>query len=382
MRTSFRLGRIAGIEVGAHWSLLVIAAVLVWSLAVGVLPEIDPGHAPVAYWLVALGAIVLFYAALVAHEFGHSMVARRHGVEVERITLWLFGGVAQLGSESATPGDELRIAAAGPAVSFGLGIGFGVIAVVVVAVGGDSLLATGFVWLAQVNILLALFNLLPAFPLDGGRVLRAWLWRRGGDRIAATTTAAGVAVVCAYGLIGLGFAAALFGLGLSGVWFVLLGWFLLGAARAEAEGVVRQELLARVTVGEIMSADPVTVPASTSVADLIDRYVLGSRYSAFPVVDERGAPVGLVTLERVRRVPAASWPTTTVGEAAHPLTEVPQTRRSEPVIDLLPRLAAPAPGRALVLDGTRLVGIVSTTDVTRALTTRRLGRRLPARPAG
>jgi Zn-dependent protease/CBS domain-containing protein len=370
-KASFHLARVAGIDVDAHWSLFLIAGLLVWTLAAGLLPEIDPGHPVVAYWVVAVVAIVVFYGSLVAHELAHATVARRQGVVVQRITLWLFGGVAQLGSESGGPRDELRMAVAGPATSLALGVGFVGAGVLADAVGVWSLAVTALLWLGQINLVLGVFNLLPAFPLDGGRVLRAWLWHRRGDRIGATVTAARIGVGCAYGLVGLGVLGVVAGLGIGGLWFVLLGWFLLGAARREEDAVTQQELLGGVTVGTIMSPDPVVVPATTTVADLVDRYVLGRRHSSYPVVDRTGTAVGLMTLDRIRGVPLVARDHVTVGGVAIPLAEVPVTDAAEPVLELLPRLAASEGGRALVLHDGRLVGIVSMTDVTRAVVARR-----------
>jgi Zn-dependent protease/CBS domain-containing protein len=373
-RSSFPLGRVGGIRVDAHWSLLPIAALLVWSLGAALLPEVDPGHPGLAYGIVAVVAVGVFYASLVAHELAHATVARHQGVAVERITLWLFGGVAQLGGDTSRPGDELRMAIAGPATSLALGVGFLATGVLADAVGVWSLPVTALLWLGQINLVLGLFNLLPAFPLDGGRVLRAWLWRRRGDRVAATITAARVAVGCAWGLVGLGVLGVLAGLGIGGLWFVLLGWFLLTAARREEEGVTQQEALTGLTVAQIMSPHPVVVPASTSVADLVDRYVLGFRHSSYPVVDEHGMPVGLMTLDRIRGVAAAARGGTTVGRAAIPLADVPCAAPADAVLEVLPRMAASEGGRALVLEAGRLAGIVSMTDVTRAVVSRRLAR--------
>jgi Zn-dependent protease len=376
------LARVGGIDVEAHWSLLLIAALLVWSLAGGLLPEIDPGHPVPAYWAVAVVAIVVFYASLVAHELAHATVARRQGVVVQRITLWLFGGVAQLGSESGGPRDELRMAVAGPVTSLALGVGFIAAGVLAGAVGTWSLAVTALLWLGQINLVLGVFNLLPAFPLDGGRVLRAWLWQRRGDHLGATVTAARIGVGCAYGLVGLGVLAAVAGLGIGGLWFVLLGWFLLGAARREEDAVTQRELLGGVTVGAVMSPDPVVVPATTTVTDLVDRYVLGRRHSSYPVVDSTGMPVGLMTLDRIRAVPPAVRDEVPVAGVAIPLAEVPVADPGEPVLDLLPRLAGSEGGRALVVRLGRLVGIVSMTDVTRAVVTRRAVRGRVGGPGG
>ena len=207
MDPTVRLGRVAGVEIGAHWSLAIVFVLIVWTLADQILPDMVPGETFTAYWLVALFAALLFYCSLLAHEMGHALVARRLGVKVEGITLWIFGGVARLGGDAATAGAEARIAIAGPIVSLVLAVAFSLTTLGLDAAGGPSLVEAGSFWLALSNTMLLLFNLVPAFPLDGGRIFRAWLWRRRGDRYSATATAALLGRVCSFGLIGLGLLA-------------------------------------------------------------------------------------------------------------------------------------------------------------------------------
>ena len=178
MTASLRFGRVAGIPVGASWSALLIALLIAWSLGGQLLPAQVPGLAPAAYWLAGAAGAGLFLGSLLAHEIGHALVARRAGLRVRGITLWLLGGVAQLEDEPASPGDELRVAIVGPAVSLALAVGFGLAAVALSVAGGPALAGVVVAWLALANAVLAVFNLLPAAPLDGGRVLRGLLWRR------------------------------------------------------------------------------------------------------------------------------------------------------------------------------------------------------------
>jgi Zn-dependent protease/CBS domain-containing protein len=294
-------------------------------------------------------------------------MARRLGVHVEGITLWLFGGVAKLSGEAATPAAELKVALVGPAISVAAGIAFGAVALVLDPLGAPDLAVAVPAWLARINVILAVFNLVPAYPLDGGRVLQAVLWRRTGDRLGATLTAARAGGTFGYVLIGLGLLQMTAGASIGGLWFVFLGWFLLLAARAEASSVATRELLSGVQVCDVMSPDPVVVPATTTVSDLLERYALQYRFTAFPLVDETGDLAGLITLSRLKSVPPASRRSTTAVRVACPLSEVPQGRPDEPMLDLLARMASCADGRALVLDGGRLVGIVSPTDVARVL---------------
>src|SRR6267143_1437565 len=233
MTASVRLGRVAGIGVRLHWSLAIAFVLIVWSLAGQVLPEVVPDQPPPAYWLVSVLAALLFYASLLSHEMGHALVARRLGVKVDGITLWIFGGVARLTGDASSPGTEARIAIAGPLVSLALAILFGGATFALDVTAGPPLVEVGCAWLAGSNALLLLFNLIPAFPLDGGRLLRAWMWRRSGDRYRATSSAAPLGRICAILMIALGLASLFLQGALTGLWLVLLGWFLFSAARSE-----------------------------------------------------------------------------------------------------------------------------------------------------
>jgi Zn-dependent protease len=365
---SVQLGRLAGIRIGAHWSLLVIFVLLTWSLAAGQLPA-AAGRQPVAaYWTAAVVASLLFFGSLLGHEMAHALVARRLGIEIEGITLWLFGGVARLRAEAGGPGAELRIAAAGPAFSAAVVVLFLAVAAGLRALGAPALAVAAASWLGVINALLAAFNLLPAFPLDGGRVLRAVLWMRGRDLRRATVLAARTGAVLSYAMIGVGIVFFFAGDVFNGVWFAFLGWFLLSAARAEEEGTVIRHSLAGLRVADAMTPDPFVAPGWITVDALIHDYVLKHRHSTYPVRDFDGLPQGLVTLDRLRRVPPDGRRTTRVADVAHPLAEVVTASPSEPLADLVQRLPESAGGRALVFDRDgRLVGIVSPADVARAL---------------
>lgn len=365
MNESFRLGRIAGIPVGVNWSVLVILWLLAWSLAVGYLPTTEPGYEPLEYWLVGIAAAVVFLASLLAHEMGHALVAIRSGVGVHGITLWLFGGVSKLDSEATTPQAELRIALMGPAVSLGIAAVAGAGAVALAAVDAPGLAVAAFVWLATINVVLGVFNLMPAAPLDGGRVLKAILWRRRGDHLSATLSAADAGRVFGFVLIGLGILQAAAGAAVAGLWMVFLGWFLLSAAKAEQTQAVVMEGLAGVRVRQIMTSTPFVVDGRLSVRRLLDEVVMQHRCSGFPVVDEDGRVLGLLTLARVKDLPHDRRDTTTVAQVATPLADVVRSTPDEMVVDLLPRMGASSDARALVFDGGELSGIVTPTDVLR-----------------
>jgi Zn-dependent protease len=373
MNETIRLGRIRGIRVGANWSVLVIGWLLVWALADTTLPEEAPGAADIWYWVAAVLAVIVFWAGLLAHELAHALVATRHDVEVDGITLWLFGGVSRLRGDAATPSAELRIALAGPATSLAIAALFGATAGALALLGFSDLVVATLAWLALINALLAIFNLMPAAPLDGGRVLHAIVWRRSGSRVRATEVATGSGTVFGYGLVGLG--VILLGSGnLMGVWFAFLGWFLLNAARAEATHVLVHEALAEFRVRDVMTGDPVTVPADITIEDLLHEHLLRQRWSAYPVVDAAGDVTGLITLQQVKSVHPGRRSELRAADVAWPAADVPSAAPDEPLIDLVDRVArgAAGDGRALVFTGGRLCGIVSPTDLQRALEMARL----------
>lgn len=368
MHESIRLGTVRGIAIGLNWSVLAIAALIAWGLAEGVLPEVAPGYGDGTYWLVAVAAVVLFFASLLAHELGHSIVAQGQGVVVEGITLWLFGGVAKLRNEAGTHRAELKIAAAGPAVSVALALGFGGLALVADGLGAPEIVVEASAWLALINGILAVFNLAPAAPLDGGRILHALVWRLTGDRNRATRVSTGAGRVFGYFLVGLGIFLLLGGY-LGGAWLALVGWFVISAASAEATHALLKGALAGVRIRDVMTPDPVTVPARLPADVLLDDVFLRHHCSAFPVVDDGGRPVGLVTLRRFRALPPDARGRVTAGEVAVPLDEVIIAHPHEALVDVLERSAGrtgAGDGRMLVFDDGRLVGIVSPTDVNRA----------------
>jgi len=367
MNESLRLGRIAGVAIGINWSVLVIFTLITVGLAAGRFPILQPDLEPVAYAAAGLAAGIAFFLSLLAHELSHAIVARRNGVGVDGITLWLFGGVARLTGEADDPGADFRIAAVGPAVSVALGVVFLVLAGLADAIGLAPLAVEVVVWLGIINIVLAVFNLVPAAPLDGGRILRAALWRRSGDRVAAAVTAARAGRSFGWLLIIGGFAIFVLGAGLGGLWIVFLGWFLINAARMEEEQAVMGGALSGVRVADVMTPDPTTAPDDLSVEQFIEHYVFRHRHSTFPLVDRMGRPTGLVTLRRVKEVPAERRPSMRIGDLACPMDELAIARPDEPLEELLPRMASCADGRSLVMDGPQLVGIVSPTDVMRRL---------------
>ncbi|MDT0468799.1 site-2 protease family protein [Streptomyces gibsoniae] len=368
MRATFTLGRIAGVRIGVHWSVLLIFGIIAFGLAQGHFPHVYPGHTPLVYWAAGLGTAVVFFASLLAHELAHAVVARRNGVVVDDIVLWLLGGVARLKSEASTPAAELRIAGVGPLVSLLLGGLFLLGTWLLALASAPRLLVEVVAWLAGINLLLAVFNALPAAPLDGGRLLRAFLWWRTGDRLRATAGATAAGRGLGWLLMVLGLVVFMRGGGFGGLWLALIGWFLIAAATAEGRQAQLRSVLAGVPVRDAMTRDPLTVPAVLTVADMLADPRYRYRHSAFPVTGADGAPAGLVTLDSARRVPLEEQGTVTVGEVMVPLSRTSVAGPDDSLADLLPRMEPGAERRVLVMDEGRLVGILSLSDISRTVT--------------
>jgi len=365
MKQSLRLGTFSGIAVGVNWSVFLILALLTVEVAEAVLPA-RPGHANAADWVAGVTGALVLLGSLLAHEVSHAVVARHNGVRVRSITLFVFGGVAQLEGEAHTAGADFRIAAIGPTTSLVVALMFGATEAVVVAGGGRGLPVALLAWLWEINLLLAVFNLIPAAPLDGGRILRAALWRHWGERVRASIAAARTGQGFATGLIVLGLVGVLY-VGITGLWAALIGMFLYSAARAEEQYASVKGALANVTVGSIMTRNPPAVSNQASVDDLITRYLLPQRGDAVAVTDARGWLAGVVTADTARAVPPHRRAFTALAEIALPLTAVPVARPDEPMSAVLDRMTSAGGHPVLVLDAeNRLAGILSAGDVERA----------------
>jgi Zn-dependent protease/CBS domain-containing protein len=373
MKDTFTLGRIFGIKVGVNWSVLVILALIAGGLAGTALPHEDPGHEHSVYWAYGVATAVVFLACLLAHEISHALVARRAGLEVEGITLWLLGGVAKIKGDAPGPAAELRIAGVGPLVSLLLGLFFAGSAGVARMADAPRLLVDSAAWLGGINVLLAVFNTIPAAPLDGGRLLRAFLWWRTGDRRRATIAATASGRFFGWMLVFFGVFQTLGTGNIGGLWLALIGWFLVGASTAEGQQAQVRSALAGVSVRQIMTPDPVTAPASITVERFVDGDLFRLRHSAFPLTAGDPTPIGVITLSRIRRVPPAERATTRLRDVMFPLDQVATAGPDEPVADVLARLNGGSENRVLVLDGGRLVGIVSPSDISRAIQWMALG---------
>lgn len=356
MKATFPLGRVAGLRIGAHWSVLVIGLVLALGLA-GRFPDAYPGRPSWQYWITGLLGAVVFLLSLLAHKLSHALVARRNGVDVDDITLWLLGCIARLRSEAPTPGAEVRIAGVGPLVSLSLGVLFGVLAGLFGALHGAGLVVGTLVWLAGIN-------LLPAPPLDGGRLLRALVWQKTGNPLRATAVATGAGRVLGRVLIGVGLYLVLFGAFFSGFWLAVVGWFLIAMASAEGGRAKLRELLSGIPVRQAMGPDPVTVPASLTVARFLAAPEYRYRHSAFPVVDTEQHPVGLVNVKTAAGIPEVERdsPVTSV---MIPIEDIPTPHPDDPLARVLPAPDSSPAHRALAVKNDRGPGTVTSSDISR-----------------
>ncbi|MGP3921129.1 site-2 protease family protein [Nonomuraea sp. 10N515B] len=376
MTSSFRFLRIKGIAIGAHWSWLLIAALVVWSLAGWVFPTAYPGLPGEAYLAMAAVAAVLFFGSVLLHELGHALVAEREGVEIKEITLWLLGGVAHLRGKPESPRAEFRVAIAGPVITLALAAAFYGLTWAGEFLGWPATVVAVTDYLAVINVLLLVFNLLPALPLDGGRVLRAALWAWGGRFLQATQWAAGAGKAFGFVLMGLGLVSSFAGAGFGGLWFVLLGWFLAQAAQAEADDALTRQSLRGLHVRDVMRTDPVTVPPDVTVDGFLAT-AAHARFSTFPVVDQDRL-IGLVSLRQAAGVAPGQRMSRTVADIMLPADQMPVVSPDDEIVSTLDTLRANN-HRAVVMEDGRVAGMVSGSDLAHAMQVRLL-RGLPEEP--
>jgi Zn-dependent protease/CBS domain-containing protein len=368
MGGGWKVGRLAGIEISIHPSWLVIAFLVTYSLAAAAFPRQFPGWDGGLYWLVAGATAALFFASVLAHELSHALVARRFGLKVEGITLFIFGGATSIDSDSRTPREEALIALAGPATSIAIGV-----ALVTADLAIDQPQLEALVgWLGFINILLGLFNLIPGFPMDGGRVLRAIIWKVRGDRLAATRNAAVVGRLLAYGLIGLGVYVALSVDIFSGVWLALIGWFLSNAAEATAAQAGVERSLTGVRVRDALEHEPPSVAPNETVADFVNGRLLRGEDRAFLVRHDDGGLAGIVTLTDVRRLPRDEWEAARVTDVMTRYDELAMIGPDAQLTEALKLLQEREVGQLPVVehDGRRPIGMVSRAGILRLLETR------------
>ncbi|MDQ4142537.1 MAG: CBS domain-containing protein [Actinomycetota bacterium] len=362
---SFRLLTVRGISIGAHWSWLLVFALVAWSLSSQLFPRTIPGLSDRSYLLMGVASAVIFFGSILLHELGHAFRAIKEGMKVGDITLWLFGGVARFEGMFPSAGAEFRIAIAGPVVSLVLSILFAVAAAAGQALDLPQQVIGVSEYLARINAIVLAFNMVPALPLDGGRVLRAWLWHHQQSFTAATLSAAKAGKAFAYVLMAIGFLGFFSNAFVGGIWFIFLGFFLLQAATAEAQFVVLRRAFRSFRVRDLMTENPVVASPDWSVADFLGRFINVKGHSNYPVSDD-GRLLGLISLRLAGSVAPDERDQTLVRDVMLPEERVPVLAPDTSLMDALSALRA-GPGRAVVLDQDRIVGILSVSDVAKAL---------------
>lgn len=355
MHGSLSIGRVWGIPIGLHFSWFLVFGLISWSLAAGYFREEYPGWAPLAYWLVGAATSLLFFGSILVHELGHSWVALRNAIPIRGITLFIFGGIAQIGREPASPGVEFRIAIAGPLTSLGLAGLFGGTWLVTRDI---AFLAAPMIWLARINLTLALFNLIPGFPLDGGRVFRALVWRWTGSFYRASQAASLTGQMLAFGFIGLGILTALRGNVVGGVWLAFIGWFLENAARASYAQASLSEILRGVPVAQAMTRDCPRVAGDLPLDRLVQEEVLGRGRRCFLVADNSHLR-GLLTLHEVKAVPRERWGEVRVDEVMTRPERLATVGPREDLMAALAKMDDANVAQVPVVAGDELLGMLS-----------------------
>lgn len=364
MKKSIYLGTLFNIPVEINYTWFIILSLIVFSLARGYFPLTNPELDPGAHWLMAFIAALLLFASLLAHEFSHSLVAMKNNLPISGITLFVFGGIAHMEKEPPSPEVEFKMAIAGPLMSFFLALVFFSLTTALYNLGAAPAFLTITNYLFIINLVVGIFNLIPGFPLDGGRVLRATLWHFMKDIRRATAIAAGIGKSFAYLLIGIGLLNLFTGGLLAGVWFIFIGLFLQEAAETSYRQVVLKKLLGRTTIEKFVTSDVITVPANTFLDKLVDDYFFKYRHHSFPVVEDDQI-LGILTLHDIKHLDKTKWKETTAKQVMLPLNPDLVIHPSAHAMDALAQLSRNGLGRALVIDREKLIGIISQKDIMR-----------------
>ena len=365
MTDGFQIFKISGIPIRIHSSWFIVFFLVAWTLAGGYFPSRIPGVPTAHLWGLSVATALLFFSSILLHELAHSYVARRYGIVIRGITLFIFGGVAQMAGESRSPKAEMRIAAAGPLLSFGLsGLFYGV-AVLQGEGGGSASVEAVSRFLTYTNGLLALFNLIPGFPLDGGRILCAILWNYSGNLRKATRITSRIGKGFAISLMLLGGLEVLQGYLLNGLWLVFIGFFLQQAAEAGYRNLLLRESLAALRVADIMKAPVITVSPDMSLEEVVNQYFFRYRFNAFPVTSGAGM-VGMISLNDVKAVSRDRWSGVNVAGAMDRDLDANTISAEAGVLNALEKMVEKEKGRLAVTSGRDLVGILSQRDIMQA----------------
>lgn len=353
-----------GVPVKLHFTLILGVLLIAWTLAVGYLPSEYPGLSSTTYWSLGVISAVTLFISVLLHELAHSYVAKKNGLPVRRIVLFIFGGVSEIEEEPKEASLEFKVALVGPLTSFAIALilwflqyparVFGVLAVAPLEYG------------AYINLLLGGFNLLPAFPLDGGRILRAGIWRWKKNLLQATRIATRVGVFFSYVLIFWGFFFIIGGVFIGGLWFILIGWFLKNGAESSLRQTIISEALTDVLIRDIMTREVHTADPDTSIQDIVETHFTKYKHGGFPVVKDSKL-LGLITLEDIKKIPKEKWQETRVSNAITSCEKLKCASPEETAVDALMKMSKYNVGRLLVQEDGKLVGIITRSDIIHAI---------------
>ncbi|MDI6715638.1 MAG: site-2 protease family protein [Actinomycetota bacterium] len=362
--SGIKLGKIFGIDITLDYSWFLIFGIVAFGLTFALFPQLVPGLNITIYAAMGVITSLLFFTSVLFHELMHSIVAKRYGMNIEGIKLLVFGGVSQLTEEPHSPKVEFWMAIAGPLGSLFLGGFFIAVFLLGRWIGIEQLLVVPAFWLGYINIVLGVFNLLPGFPLDGGRVLRSAVWYFTGNLKHATGIATGFGKGLAYLMILAGIVGPFFN-NISFLWFILLGWYLLRAAESSYQQIIFQEAVEGIRVGQAMTQNPETVMPDINIDEMVKEHFMKHHWIAYPVVEDNRVK-GMITIDNIKDIPRRSWKRKHVRDVMRPLSADFVTTPDSWISDILPKLNTKAGGRMLVVKGGRLLGILTKLDVTRA----------------
>jgi Zn-dependent protease/CBS domain-containing protein len=366
---SLSLGRILGIPIRIHYTLWLVFFLIAWSLAVGYMPSQYPGQSTATYWTIGIASALVLFISVLLHELSHSYIATKNGLPIARITLFFFGGVSEMSEQPKDAGLEVRMAAAGPLTSFliagVLGLLWYLAGVAKAPVAVSATLGYG----GLINAVLGAFNLIPAFPLDGGRVLRGSLWKNRKNLVSATRTATRISEILSLFMMTVGFLILIFQDVFNGLWIIFLGWFIRSGAETDFKQTLVADALGGVTVGNIMTKDLLTVSPDISIQQLVSDYFLVHPHGGYPVVQD-GRTLGIVTMQSVRAIPKEKRETERVSEAMVPYERLVRAGSELSALEAFHKMAQAGVGRLLVTDDGRLLGMVTRGDIMKTIRTR------------
>lgn len=355
---AWKIGTIMGIPIRVHYSWLIAFGLIAWSLSTFYFPKAAPELPVASHWIKGALAAILLFASVAFHELAHSYVAMKYKISIANITLFIFGGVAQMKGEPPHPKAEFRIAIAGPLSSFLLAGLF-----LLFSLNTESGVKALFAYLAQINLILGIFNLIPGFPMDGGRVLRSFIWEKKKNFFYATRKASSVGQKIAIFFIFFGIFSIFAGMP-GGLWLMLIGWFLFTAAQASYQQSILQESLLGVKVGDVMARDLITVDPSITLADLVNNFFLKYGYGGFPVVSE-GKYLGMITLKEIKDIPKNALEGTRVSEVYAKHRKQWEISKEDEIVKALEKMITEDTGRLVIVDRDRIIGLITRNGIAR-----------------